>query len=99
MDAGFSGIAETFGEPCGIYGVLVKCIIGREAGVEETGSGAYVEILEGRNKRVIISPRADEIGDPELSILVVLGLYNMVVENIQGFFESKPKGPLPFIGE
>lgn len=64
----------------------------------EPGLGAYVEILEGRSKRVIISPRADEIGDPELSILVVLGLYNMVVENIQGFFESIPRGPLPFGG-
>jgi hypothetical protein len=65
---------------------------------DPTGPTTYVEFRDGmRKKRVIIYPRAAEIRDPELSLLVVLGLYNMYVENIKGMLESAPKGPLPGI--
>lgn len=60
---------------------------------------AYVVILDGaRNHRAEIWPAAAELRDPEVSLLLVLGLYNIFIENRQGFFEGPPKSGLPGLG-
>lgn len=59
---------------------------------------AYVVIRDGRERRVEICPAAAELRDPEVSLLLVLGLYNMFIENRQSFFEGPPKSGLPGLG-
>jgi hypothetical protein len=59
---------------------LVKKI----AGTNDTTRITYVGIRDGMyHHHVDISPRAAEVGDPELSLLLVLGLYNIDVENTE----------------
>jgi hypothetical protein len=60
---------------------------------------AYVVIRDGsRDHRAEICPAAAELRDPEVSLLLVLGLYNMFIENRKSNFEGPPKSGLPGLG-
>jgi hypothetical protein len=62
---------------------------GRGSWVDKTSTTTYVVIHDGyRERRVDIQPPAAEMRDSELSLLLVLGIYNMDTENYKNFQEG-----------
>lgn len=73
---------------------------GAGAWADAKGDIPYVVIRDGMsNHRVDIYQATAELRDPELSLLLVLGLYNIFVENRQNMFEGGPKTGLLGTGE
>lgn len=61
--------------------------------MDDKSNASYVEICDGMSQhRVNISPLAADMREPELSLLVVLGLYNIDFENTQRTLEGKQWG-------
>jgi hypothetical protein len=59
--------------------------------MDDKSNASYVEIFNGTlgMHQVNISPTAVKMRDPELSLLLVLGLYNIDFENTQQAFEAR----------
>jgi hypothetical protein len=73
------------------YALKHRSYYGAGAWQDAKGDIPYVVIRDAWSKhRVDIYQAAAELRDPELSLLLVLGLYNIFIENRQGMYEMRP---------